>query len=107
MFSTKNIIKISRKSQEMATNSITKVEKGHFVGYTLDGQRFVFPLKHLKTYIFRELLSISEEEFGLPSNGPITFPCDASFMKDAANLIYERASLAKERALLQSLVIKT
>ncbi|KAM0049213.1 putative small auxin-up RNA [Helianthus debilis subsp. tardiflorus] len=124
MMNTKKLIKIARKSQEMATirrksitgpgalrddntNSTTKVEKGHFVVYTLDGHRFVFPLGHLKTYIFRELLTMSEEEFGLPSSGPITFPCDASFMKDVANLFQQRATLAKERALLQSLITKS
>ncbi|KAM0049212.1 putative small auxin-up RNA [Helianthus debilis subsp. tardiflorus] len=112
MFDTKNLIKIARKSQEMATvrrksTAATKAEKGHFVVYTLDGRRFVFPLTHLKTYIFRELLTMAEEEFGLPSSGPITFPCDASFMNDAANLINQRAALAKERALLQSLITKS
>ncbi|KAI3795607.1 hypothetical protein L1987_38263 [Smallanthus sonchifolius] len=124
MIGTKTLIKIARKSQQMAiirrksiaapgafrdfnSNSKTKVEKGHFVVYTLDGHRFVFPLGHLKTYIFRELLTMSEEEFGLPSSGPITFPCDAAFMKDAANLIHQRAALAKERALLQYLVTKS
>ncbi|MFS8025260.1 putative small auxin-up RNA [Helianthus anomalus] len=66
MFDTKNLFKIARKSQEIATvrrKSIasTKAEKGHFVVYTLDGRRFVFPLTHLKTYIFRELLTMSEE----------------------------------------------
>ena len=121
MIGTKKLIKIARKSQEFATirrkifsgelrdnnaNSTTKVEKGHFVVYTLDGHRFVFPLGHLNTYIFRELLTMSEEEFGLPSNGPITFPCDASFMKDATKLIQQCATLDKERDLLLSLVPK-
>lgn len=86
------------------TNSTMKAEKGHFVVYTLDGHRFVFPLGHLNTYIFKELLTMSEEEFGLPSNRPITFPCDASFMKDVANLIQQRATLGKEKALMLSLV---
>ncbi|KAI3745256.1 hypothetical protein L1987_58366 [Smallanthus sonchifolius] len=124
MIGTKTLIKIARKSEQIAairwksiaapgafrdfnSNSTTKVEKGHFVVYTLDGQRFVFPLGHLKTYIFRELFTMSEEEFGLPSSGPITFPCDASFMNDAANLIHQPAALAKERAFLESLVTRS
>ncbi|KAL8196818.1 hypothetical protein R6Q57_024472 [Mikania cordata] len=123
MIGTKNFIKIARKSQEMATirrksiaanrtfqdnnnNTTTKIEKGHFVAYTLDGHRFVLPIGHLKSYIFRELLTISEEEFGLPRSGPITFPSDVAFIKDAANLIHKRATLASERALLQSLITK-
>ncbi|GJR85550.1 hypothetical protein Tco_1126151 [Tanacetum coccineum] len=121
MIGTKKLIKIARKSQEFATirrksfsrelrdnntKSTTKVEKGHFVVYTLDGHRFGFPLGHLNTYIFRELLTMSEEEFGLPTNGPIKFPCDASFMRDAASLIQQCATLDKERDLLLSLVPK-
>ncbi|KAK9051899.1 hypothetical protein SSX86_028527 [Deinandra increscens subsp. villosa] len=97
----KNLIKIARKSQDMATvafqdyktHSTTKVEKarklvkmarkwpkeytksscndrmankGHFVVYTTDKIRFVMPLRYLNTKVFRELLSISEDEFGLP-----------------------------------------
>ncbi|KAL8196819.1 hypothetical protein R6Q57_024473 [Mikania cordata] len=124
MIGTHKLIKITRKSQEFATirpisvgatrayrdnntNSTTKIEKGHFVVYTCDGQRFVLPIGHLKSCIFRELLTMSEEEFGLSSSGPITFPCDASFMKVAANLVVQGAILAKERALLESLVTKT
>ncbi|KAK9051901.1 hypothetical protein SSX86_028529 [Deinandra increscens subsp. villosa] len=113
MINTKKLIEIARKSRGMATirrktiAATKEVEKGHFVVYTVDGHRFTFPLGHLKSYIFRELLTMSQEEFGLPSSGPITFPCDASFMKDAANLIHQRAAVAKERALLQNLITKS
>ncbi|KAL8267939.1 hypothetical protein R6Q59_001737 [Mikania micrantha] len=114
MIGTHKLIKIARKSQEFATisvgatrafrdnntNSTTKIEKGHFFVYTRDGQCFVFPIGHLKSCIFRELLTMSEEEFGLSSSGPITFTCDASFMKVAANLVVQGATQAKERALL-------
>ncbi|PHU00085.1 Auxin-responsive protein SAUR67 [Capsicum chinense] len=34
-----------------------------------------------------ELLNISEEEFGLPSGGPITLPCDSAFMDYIVSLI--------------------
>nr|DAD46608.1 TPA_asm: hypothetical protein HUJ06_016545 [Nelumbo nucifera] len=55
--------------------------KGHFVVYTADNGRFVIPLAYLSNPIFIELLRISEEEFGLPSDGPITLPCDAVFVE--------------------------
>lgn len=58
----------------------SKPDKGHFVVYTTDGRRFVVPLAYLSNYIFIQLLEMSEEEFGLPGNGPITLPCDAIFM---------------------------
>lgn len=48
------------------------VDKGHFVAYTADRNRFVIPLACLHTEVFRQLrqlLQMSEDEFGLPSDG--------------------------------------
>ncbi|XP_043709147.1 auxin-responsive protein SAUR36-like [Telopea speciosissima] len=56
-------------------------DKGHFIVYTADKKRFMIPLAYLTTNIFRELLRMSEEEFGLPGDGPITLPCDSAFME--------------------------
>ena len=50
-------------------------DKGHFVVYTTDKRRFVVPLMYLNNEIFRELLKMSEDEFELPNDGPITLPC--------------------------------
>lgn len=61
-----------------STSSMT--EKGHFVVYTTDEKRFVVPLAYLKNNVIRELFKMAEDEFGLPSCGPITLPCDADFM---------------------------
>ncbi|KAK6792076.1 hypothetical protein RDI58_011157 [Solanum bulbocastanum] len=55
-----------------STSSSFIVEKGHFVVYTFDQARFVIPLVYLENEIIRQLLNISEEEFGLLSGGPIT-----------------------------------
>nr|XP_043625490.1 auxin-responsive protein SAUR64-like [Erigeron canadensis] len=68
--------------------------KGHFVVYTTDHNRFVIPLHYLNNNIFRELLKLSEDEFGLPTNGPITLPCDSSLMNYLV-YVFERA-LTKE-----------
>ncbi|XP_019052160.1 PREDICTED: auxin-responsive protein SAUR68-like [Nelumbo nucifera] len=43
--------------------------KDHFVVYTADQKRFVIPLTYLNNPIFIELLRMSEEVFGLPSDG--------------------------------------
>ncbi|KAG5574305.1 hypothetical protein H5410_054439 [Solanum commersonii] len=100
MISAKKLIKMARKWQKFAamqrkmisfprnvtdadscnTSSSTIVEKGHFVVYTADEVRFVIPLVYLENEIIRQLLNMSEEEFGLPSGGPITLPCDSAFM---------------------------
>ncbi|OWM80470.1 hypothetical protein CDL15_Pgr019750 [Punica granatum] len=62
-------------------------ENGHFVVHTADQKRFEFPIKYLNNCIIRELLRLSEEEFGLPRDGPITLPCDANSMEHVILLI--------------------
>ncbi|KAM3327990.1 auxin-responsive protein SAUR68-like [Capsicum galapagoense] len=104
---TKKLIKMARRWQKFAamqrkrislprngsdadsygTSSSSKVEKGHFVVYTVDQARFVIPLVYLENEIIRQLLNISEEEFGVPSGGPITLPCDSTFMDYIISLI--------------------
>ncbi|KAH0714035.1 hypothetical protein KY290_006901 [Solanum tuberosum] len=107
MISTKKLIKMARKWQKFAamqrkrisfprngsdaddcsTSSSSIVEKGHFVVYTADQARFVIPLAYLENEVIRQLLNLSEEEFGLSSGGPITLLCDSAFMNYIISLI--------------------
>nr|XP_009592043.1 auxin-responsive protein SAUR68-like [Nicotiana tomentosiformis] len=107
MVSTKKLIKMARKWQKFAvkqrkrisfprngsdtdscsTSSSSIVEKGHFVVYTADQARFVIPLAYLENEVIMQLLNMSEKEFGLPSGGPITLPCDSAFMDYIMSLI--------------------
>ncbi|KAK1571905.1 hypothetical protein Q3G72_024707 [Acer saccharum] len=99
MINPRKLIKMARKWQKVAAlrrkrislpgfnTSVTVADKGHFVVYTTDGRRFTFPISYLINHIFQQLLKMSEEEYGLPSNGPITLPCDAIFMEYAVSLI--------------------
>ncbi|XP_055828459.1 auxin-responsive protein SAUR68-like [Solanum dulcamara] len=107
MISTKELIKLARRWQKFAamqrkrisfsrngsdvdgcsTSSLSIVEKGHFVVYTADQARFVIPLAYLENEVIRQLLNMSEEEFGLQSGGPITLPCDSTFMDYIVSLI--------------------
>ncbi|KAL2476925.1 Auxin-responsive protein SAUR67 [Forsythia ovata] len=86
-----------------ARSSLSTVDKGHFAIYTCDQRRFVIPLAYLEKPIFRELLKMAEEEYGLPGNGPITLPCDAIFMEYAVSLIRRNTAREMERALLVSM----
>ncbi|XP_060183788.1 auxin-responsive protein SAUR68-like [Lycium barbarum] len=70
-----------------STSSSSIVEKGHFVVYTIDQRRYVCPLAYLENEAIAQLLNVSEEEFGLPSVGPITLPCDSAFMDYIISLI--------------------
>ncbi|KAK4724452.1 hypothetical protein R3W88_027231 [Solanum pinnatisectum] len=107
MLSAKKLIKMARRWQKFAakqrkrisfprngsnadgcsTSSSSTVEKGHFVVYTIDQRRYAFPLTYLENEVITQLLSMSEEEFGLPSSGPITLPCDSAFMDYIISLI--------------------
>ncbi|KAK2665670.1 hypothetical protein Ddye_004244 [Dipteronia dyeriana] len=100
MINPKKLIKFARKWQRVAalrrkrisspgfnTSASAVADKGHFVVYTTDQRRFVLPISYLSNQIFQELLMMSKEEFGLPSNGPITLPCDAALMEYAVSLI--------------------
>ncbi|KAK5837726.1 hypothetical protein PVK06_006453 [Gossypium arboreum] len=107
MVSTKILIRKARKWQKLAaigrrriTSSL--VDKGHFVIYTIDQKRFVIPLAYLRNTIFVELLKMSEEEFGLPSDGPITLPCDSVAMNYILSLLQRSLAKHLEKAVLNS-----
>lgn len=91
-------------SASTSSSSSSAAVKGHFVAYTVDQKRFVFPIGYLNTDIFRELLRLSEEEFGLPSDGPITLPFDGVFMDYVVSLIQWRATTEIQKALLVSII---
>ncbi|XP_002524345.2 auxin-responsive protein SAUR63 [Ricinus communis] len=123
MISAKKLIKLARKWQKMAAlrrkritmprNSVAvdaescstsnTVEKGHFVVYSIDERRFVLPLEYLNNDIVKELFMLAEDEFGLLSNRPIIFPCDAGFLEYVTNLLERRMSEDLEQALLMSM----
>ncbi|KAJ4962610.1 hypothetical protein NE237_022549 [Protea cynaroides] len=79
------------KRRRLALGPLTgpgqEINKGHFVVYTIDKKRFVVPLTYINCKIFRELFRVSEEEFGLPTDGPITLPCDGRFMDKVVSLV--------------------
>ncbi|KAJ7967104.1 Auxin-responsive protein [Quillaja saponaria] len=75
MMNPKKLVKISKKRQIMATS------KGHFVVYSSDQKRFEVPLEYLSTDVFRELLKMSEEEFGLTNSRPIKLTGDSIFLE--------------------------
>ncbi|KAF8032323.1 hypothetical protein BT93_D1287 [Corymbia citriodora subsp. variegata] len=120
MISPKHLVKIARKWQRVAAMrrkriSFPRVDgdeevlahRGHFVLYSIDRKRFVFPIRFLNNCVFRELFKLAEEEFGLPSNGPITLPCDAMFINYAVSMIQRHANVEIEKALLMSITANT
>ncbi|KAK8582569.1 hypothetical protein V6N13_069343 [Hibiscus sabdariffa] len=100
-------ITLSRTSGEVDTNSCSTssmVEKGHFVVYSSDENRFVLPLEFLKNKLVMELFQLAEEEFGLQGNEHLTLPCDAAVMEYVIGLIKSKASKEVEKALIMSVV---
>ncbi|KAG0544722.1 hypothetical protein BDA96_02G300800 [Sorghum bicolor] len=92
----KRVMPIPAKESEGSCSTSTSVAgKGHFVVYSVDGQRFEVPLLYLGTVVFGELLVLSQEEFGFASNdGKITLPCDAMVMERDAPEEVVRAFLS-------------
>ncbi|KAJ0960308.1 hypothetical protein J5N97_001879 [Dioscorea zingiberensis] len=103
--SSADFFKSSLKISLSSTSSVA--EKGHFNVYTSEGRRFMVPLVYLDNNIFKELLRISEEEFGLPCDGPITLPCDAASMEYVLSLVKRGVSKEMEMALLSSIFISS
>ncbi|KAM0947379.1 putative small auxin-up RNA [Dioscorea sansibarensis] len=91
------------RSEFNACSTSSVVEKGHFNVYTIDGKRFMIPLAYLRNVVFTKLLKISEEEFGLPSDGPITLPCDAVSMEYVLSMLRRGVSEEVERVLISSI----
>ncbi|CAA6663263.1 unnamed protein product [Spirodela intermedia] len=85
---------------ESCISSSSAPSKGSFVVYSRDRERFVVPLAYLNTFIFRELLQMSEEEFGLPSDGPIVMPCDAALMAQVISVLRRRTPREAEKAII-------
>ncbi|WRX30009.1 Small auxin-up RNA - like 10, partial [Theobroma cacao] len=102
MISLKKLIALARRWKKMAvigrrTISLPRINgklarAGHF-------RRFVVRLAYLYTNIFRELLRLSKEEFGLPRDGPITLPCYAAVLEYVISLIQRHVSEKLEQAL--------
>ena len=63
----------------------------------------MIPLAFLSNSIFCELFKMSEEEFGLPSDGPITLPCDSVVMNYIVSLMERGLDKDLERAVLNSI----
>ncbi|KAL8552968.1 hypothetical protein ACS0TY_001585 [Phlomoides rotata] len=104
MISAKKLIKIVPKLQKFQRNERSEggvVDKGHFAIYTADDRRFVVPLTYLNHPVFRQLLKMSEEEYGLPSDGPIVLPCDFIFMDFVICLIRQGRAAHLYEALLK------
>ncbi|MBA0823886.1 hypothetical protein Goarm_020582 [Gossypium armourianum] len=125
MVSTKELIKMARKWNKIAaigrkriasprsnnpmmanadnSNKSSVVGKGYFVAYAMDKKPFLIPLAFLNNSIFQALLKMSEEEFGLSSNRPLTFLCDSVIMSYIVLLV--RRGLAKdlEKAVVNSI----
>nr|XP_009599499.1 auxin-responsive protein SAUR68-like [Nicotiana tomentosiformis] len=120
MLSAKKLIKMARKWQKFArmqrkrislprngndvdgcsTSSSFIAGKGQFVVYTTDQRRFVIPLAYLENEVILQLLNMSEEEFGLPSGGPITLLCNSAFMEYIISLIKKGAAAGDLRKAL-------
>ncbi|KAJ3688975.1 hypothetical protein LUZ61_018139 [Rhynchospora tenuis] len=82
------LVEIPRKLQNKIKSNTTSSPKGHFAAYTRDGQRFLVPISYLNSKVFKDLLKLVEEEYGISSDGPLVLPCDASFMRRTLEMLH-------------------
>lgn len=68
-------------------------KKGQFVVYTKEGNRFVVPLCYLDHPIFKILLEMAEEEYGLTGHGPLIVPCEKELMEYVLSLLKKKPPL--------------
>ncbi|KAK1592573.1 hypothetical protein Q3G72_027278 [Acer saccharum] len=66
-------------------------------------QRFMVPLECLSRTLFIELLRITQEEYGLPSHGAITVPCDSTMFEYVVPLVGKWIPEELEKTLLTSI----
>ncbi|KVI04031.1 hypothetical protein Ccrd_017667 [Cynara cardunculus var. scolymus] len=106
MMTARKLVKMARKWHKEASKSCCAermANKGHFVVYTTDHTRFVIPLWYLNTDVFKELLRMSEDEFGLPTDGPITLVCDSMLLSYLINVFERGLTKELENVLLVSI----
>ncbi|KAG6779714.1 hypothetical protein POTOM_016109 [Populus tomentosa] len=119
MISLKKVIRNARRWQKIAAVRIKRIsysritgkmevddntpsfvaEKGHY-------KRFAIPLAYLGNKIFLELFKMSEEEFGVSSDRPITLPCDSEYMNYILSLIKRGEAKDFEKVLTNSITTR-
>ncbi|KAK9109399.1 hypothetical protein Sjap_017459 [Stephania japonica] len=91
----------SSKRLSEAIGKWRKRRKGYFAVYAREGKRFVVPLYYLNHPIFKVLLEMAEEEFGLAAQGPLQVPCEEELMDHIVSLIRDKKpQVGEERALV-------
>lgn len=102
----KSITSPIKMDQVISTSHRTSAEKGCFVAYTSDNVRFTLPIAYLDSRILREVLRLSEEEFGMRSQGPIVLPFESQFIGYVTALMQNKKKKANdhvEKALVLSM----
>ncbi|KAM3327992.1 hypothetical protein P3S68_033454 [Capsicum galapagoense] len=87
ILSAKKLIKMARRWQKLAAKQRKKISfprNGSNANGCSASSSSIVEKGH---FVVRQLLSMSEEEFGLPSGGPITLPYDSAFMDYIISLI--------------------
>lgn len=56
-------------------------------GRSNDNPRFLVPLRFLNHPIFRVVLEMAEEEYGLTAHGPLRLPCEKEFLHFILSLL--------------------
>ncbi|KAE8767752.1 auxin-responsive protein SAUR36-like [Hordeum vulgare] len=98
MITAKRLAQLAKKWQSMAAMGRKRLTQN-------DGERFEVPLAYLGTAFFRELLRMSQEEFGFASgnDGRMTLTCEAAVAEYAMCLLRRDAPVEVVMAFLCSI----
>ncbi|EEF39766.1 conserved hypothetical protein [Ricinus communis] len=107
MISAKKLLKLPRKWQKMAAIRRKRIALPQTNYASEDTSSCSTSSRAEKEYlnneVIRELFNMAEDEFGLPSKGPLTLPCEAELMEFAIGLIKQQVTRDVEMALLTSI----
>ncbi|GAA0183687.1 hypothetical protein LIER_42445 [Lithospermum erythrorhizon] len=99
---TKRVANYPNEDGYYGTSNTSKADKGQFIVYSFNRRRFKIPICFLNNEIFRHLLKMSEDEFGLPRDGPIVLPIDSQFLNYIISVVKKGVAKDVRDALLVS-----
>ncbi|XP_042032294.1 auxin-responsive protein SAUR66-like [Salvia splendens] len=76
------------------------IRRGHFVVYSKDNTPSLVPLRYLNHPIFRVLLEMAEEEYGLTVHGLLQIPCDKEFVTFILSMLGKNTNYNVDKAVL-------
>lgn len=93
-------MKMKESSKKLSKIVSKWKRRGHFVVYSKDNTRFLVPLPYLNNPIFRVLLEMAEEEYGLTVHGLLRLPCEKELVDFILSMLEKNSDDDVDKAVL-------